>query len=183
MQNSPFQSCAHFLEISSHTALWEQMAGHPRPALQIQTKKTKQLSDSSFLRTQLKSVSCQWQMLFSGWRKTNVVQCYLISLFSFTNRNEMHWSSLTGTKDTEENWEGRKGKCQPHCWYMQQKVVECDTDFNKTFCQWFLCQSWVPSSSVQHDNLNTTDYCDNQSIKIKLGTKLFQLCSQENLTV
>lgn len=23
---------------------------------------------------------------------------------------------LTGTKDTEENWEGRKGKCQTHCW-------------------------------------------------------------------
>lgn len=45
MQNSPFQSCAHFLEISSHTALWEQMAGHPRPALQIQTNKTKQLSN------------------------------------------------------------------------------------------------------------------------------------------
>ena len=31
-----------------------------------------------------------------------MVQCYLISLFSFTNGNEMHSSSLTGTKDTEK---------------------------------------------------------------------------------
>ena len=46
MQHSPFQSCAHFLEISLHIALWVQMAGHPRPALQIQTDETKQLSDS-----------------------------------------------------------------------------------------------------------------------------------------
>ena len=38
-------------------------------------------------------------------------------------------------------------------------------------------------AKFQHDNLNITDYCDNQSIKVKLRTKLFQLCSQENLTV
>lgn len=154
MQNSPFQSCAHFLEIPLHTSLWEQMAGHPRPALQRQIKQAKQVSARGLLRTLLQVVSCQWHMLFRGGRRSNRVHCYLVRRFPFFNRNEMHSSCINWAKGHRGKQRGQEGKL--------------------TFGKWFFCQ---PKKShlakLWYDNLTTTDYCDIQSTKTKLRTNLF----------
>lgn len=115
MQNSPFQSCAHFLEISSHTFLWEQMAGHPRRALQIQTKQNSYQPGASW-EPSWNQYHVNDRCCFLGGERPTWYTATWQGFFIFLMGTKCIQVLLTGTKDTEENWEGRKGKCQTHCW-------------------------------------------------------------------